>query len=128
MRKRNGMIVFVCLLFIAIYIGIRRYTVGPFFDVEINILLLGLLLAGNMLFYIFIARPGKEKWVVYAIGPLIVLYIFISKTRNVTLPLLVALCILVAINAAKNFSRMSGNRNHNAAPVPGAEGNAKDDH
>ncbi|HEX9003160.1 MAG TPA: hypothetical protein VGB07_24845 [Blastocatellia bacterium] len=110
MKKRANVVIFMCLAFVAIYIGIRRYYIGPFFDAEISILILGILLGMNMLFYIFITRPGKEQWIVYATGPFIVAYLFISKTKNVTLPLVMALCVLVAINVIKNFSRISENR------------------
>jgi hypothetical protein len=109
MEKRSRFIIGICLLFIAVYIGIRKQATTAFTNTEAYIFVLGLLLAANMLYYMLAVRRGRERWIVYPIGPLIILYLYISNTRNVIFPLVVALCALIAINFGRNIFRIKAN-------------------
>jgi len=111
MQRRKVMLLFVYLLLIAIYIGARRYLLGPLYDKEIYIFILGLLIGLNMFYYVLSVTPGKERWLIYAIFPLSIIYILTSNTKNFILPMGIVLCVLIAVNTSRIVSRIFGNRN-----------------
>ena len=110
MQTKNVKLLFVFLLFFGFYIVVRSYLLGSLSERAIYVSLLGLLIGLNMFYYVVSLRVGKERILVYAILPITILYMLISRANNVILPMVIVLCILVAVNISRSISRKFGNR------------------